>query len=186
MIKAPEISFRNVDHSPAIESAVVERINKLERICDPIGCTVTIDAPHRQHQKGRIYNIGIDLTLAGAEIVVNRDPQKDHSHEDIYVAIRDAFNAAERQVKKVSERRRGEIKHHEMPPNGIVAELFEDQGYGFIDADDGRRIYFHHNAVAEGDFEELEIGNRVEFVEVDGDEGPQASTVKPTTLQKLG
>ena len=117
---------------------------------------------------------------------MNRDPQKDHSHEDIYVAIRDAFNAAERQVKKVSERRRGEIKHHEMPPNGIVDELFLDDGFGFIDADDGRRIYFHHNAVAEGEFEELEIGSRVEFVAVDGNEGPQASTVKPTTLQKLG
>jgi ribosomal subunit interface protein len=187
MIKEPEISFRSIEQSDAIEAAVRDRIDRLERLFQPItGITVTIDAPHRQHHTGKIYTVDIDLTVPGDEIVVNRDPQKNHAHEDIYVAVRDAFDAAERQLKRYAEKQRGEVKRHEVPPHGQVIDLFFEEGYGFIEAADGRRIYFHQNAVAEGNFEDLEVGSVVEFVARQGDEGPQASTVKPTTVWKIG
>lgn len=187
MIKPPEISFRHVDHSDAIEAAVQDRIERLERLYQPIiGCTVTVDAPHRHQNKGRIYTIDIDISVPGHEIVVNRDPQKNHAHEDVYVAIRDAFDAAEKQVKKISALKRGDVKTHAVPPHGEVVDLFAEDGYGFIEAADGRRIYFHENAVVNGDFEGLNVGDVVEFVAAQGDEGPQASTVKPTTSWKVG
>lgn len=187
MIKPPEISFRHVDYSEAVEAAVQERIERLERLYDPImGCIVTIDAPHRQKHKGRIYTVDIDLSLPGAEVVVTRDPQKNHAHEDVYVAIRDAFDAAEKQIKKVSAMQRGEVKAHPIPPHGEVDDLFKEDGYGFIAAADGRRIYFHRNSVVDVDFEDLEVGDVVEFVARQGDEGPQASTVKRTSSWRVG
>jgi ribosomal subunit interface protein len=185
MIKPPEIVFREIDPSDAIETAVHERIERLERFFRPIqGCTVVIDAPHRHQHKGRIYSVSIDLTVPGDELVVSRDPQKNHAHEDVYVAIRDAFEAMERQLKKFASVQRGEIKHHDPQPQGRVADLLWDDGYGFIEAADGHRVYFHRNAVVNGGFDELDVGMPVEFVESTGDEGPQASTVRAISRLK--
>jgi ribosome-associated translation inhibitor RaiA len=74
-----------------------------------------VEVPHRHHRKGHLYHIRIDLTVPGAELVVKRDPPQHQAHEDIYVAIRDAFDSAERQLKEYAERQRGEVKTHEEP-----------------------------------------------------------------------
>lgn len=96
-----QISFRNIEASPAVEERVREKVAKLEQYHDRItSCRVVIEAPHRQHHKGKLYHVSIDLTLPGEEIVVARDPKDDHAHEDVYVAIRDAFEAMRRQLKK--------------------------------------------------------------------------------------
>jgi ribosomal subunit interface protein len=184
MIKLPEIVFRELEQSDAIEAAVNERIERLEKFYQPIqGCTVVIDAPHRHQHKGRIYSVSIDLSVPGDELVVSRDPQKNHAHEDVYVAIRDSFEAMERQLKKFAEMQRGDVKRHDPMPQGRVADLLWEEGYGFIETN-GRRIYFHKNAVVNGGFDELEEGTPVEFVESMGDEGPQASTVRAISSLK--
>jgi len=96
-----KISFRNFEHSDAVEARVLEKIAKLETFYDRIvGCSVVVEAPHRHHTKGKLYHVHIMLTLPGGELSVNRDPHDDHGHEDVYVAIRDAFEAARRQLKR--------------------------------------------------------------------------------------
>jgi hypothetical protein len=55
--------------------------------------------------------VRIDLTVPGAELVVSRDPELDHGHEDVYVAIRDAFDAARRQLADTSSERRPAGSH---------------------------------------------------------------------------
>jgi ribosomal subunit interface protein len=114
MHKRPEINFKGFDHSDAVEAAVQKRIQRLsERYADIIGCTVTLDEPHQSGTKGNIFSVSIDLTVPGEELVVSRDPQKDHSHEDIYVAIRDAFDAMERQLEKhFAKQRPQDTKSH--------------------------------------------------------------------------
>ncbi len=111
-----QITFRNMDKSPAVEKAVADRIVKLERFAsDIIRCKVTVEAPHKHHSKGNIYHVSVDLHLPGAEIVVNRDPSRNHAHEDVYVAIRDAVNAAKRQLEDFVRMRRGNVKTHAAP-----------------------------------------------------------------------
>ena len=56
--------------------------------------------------------------LQGNELVVDRDPTQDHSHEDPYVALRDAFDAMERRLESFTHRRRGEVKSHALPAVG--------------------------------------------------------------------
>ena len=96
-----QITFKDIDHSDAIEARVREKIAKLETYTDRItSCRVVIAAPHRHHNKGKIYDVRIDLTLPGEEIAVAHEGPENHAHEDVYVAIRDSFEAARRQLKK--------------------------------------------------------------------------------------
>lgn len=176
-----QLTFHDIDSSEAIEAKIRERATKLEEFSDRItSCRIVVEAPHRRNHKGRLYVVRIDVSLPGADIVVNREPQLNHAHEDVYVAIRDAFNAAQRQIQDYVRRRRGQVKAHEAPGHGRVIRLFPAQGYGFIRTADGREIYFHSNSVVNGAFDKLEVGSEVRVVEAEGEgeKGPQASTVK--------
>lgn len=175
------ITFRGLERSEAIESVVRAKAAKLERFHGRItGCHVIIDAPHRQHHTGRVYDVHIDVTVPGAEIVASRDPGMNHAHEDVYVAIRDAFDAVSRQLEDCVRVRRGRVKRHEAPSRGRVLHLFENDGYGFLESEDGLEIYFHRNAVLGGRFRELAVGLPVRYVLAEGEgvHGPQASTVE--------
>lgn len=95
-----QVTFHNMDASEMVEESVREHAAKLERYFDRItGCRVVVEAPHRHHHKGKMYEVRIDISVPGSEIVVNHDGHKDHAHEDVYVAVRDAFNAATRQLQ---------------------------------------------------------------------------------------
>jgi len=100
-----QITFKNMDTSPAAEQVIRDKVSDLEKYCNRIiSCHVTVEAPHRSHTKGRHFRVGIDLTVPGHEFVVSRDPAQKDSHEDIYVAIRDSFNAARRELQTYSEK----------------------------------------------------------------------------------
>ena len=174
-----QITFRNLESSEAMEARVRGGAEELDEIYDRImHCHVVVEARHRSQHKGNLYHVRIDLTVPGSELVVNREPEQHQAHEDVYVAIRDAFNAAGRQLEEYVSRIRGDVKTHEVSPHGRVSELFKDKGFGRIESSDNRDIYFHRNSVLNADFDKLEVGTEVRFVEEAGDEGPQASTVK--------
>lgn len=108
-----QITFHGMEPSPAVEQDLNEKAGKLAQFSDGItACHVTIDAPHKHHHKGRIYGVTIELHVPDKEIVVSRNPAENHAHEDVYVAIRDAFDSARRQLKEYEERRRGHVKTH--------------------------------------------------------------------------
>jgi len=108
-----QITFRNIPPSEAVEAKVRERAEKLTRITDNIlACRVTVEAPHKHHHKGSTYQVRIDLAVPGNEIVVSRDPGLNHAHEDIYVAVRDAFDAVRRQLENYVRQRQGKDKQH--------------------------------------------------------------------------
>jgi ribosomal subunit interface protein len=96
-----QITFKDIAHSDAVEARVREKIEKLETYYDRItSCRVVVAAPHRHQHKGKIYEVRVDLTLPGGEIAVAHEGPENKAHEDVYVAIRDAFEAARRQLKK--------------------------------------------------------------------------------------
>lgn len=174
----PEISFRDVEPSDQVRARLEEEIAKLERYYDGIiGCRVMVDVPHKRHESGNLYHVRIDVTVPGEELVVSRDPPKDHKREEIETAIVDAFAAMRRQVEEYSRKRRREVKQHEEQPRARVSKLFPPLDYGFLVTRDGTEIYFHRNSLVNGDLDELEVGDTVRFVAEDGVEGPQASTV---------
>jgi ribosomal subunit interface protein len=178
MSLALQITFRGLDPSPALEATVREHVARLERFSDDITrCHVLVEAPHRRHHQGNLFRLRIDLAVPGREIVVGRDPAERQAHEDPYVAIRDAFDAARRQLEDHARVLRAAVKTHVETTHGRVAKLFPEGGYGFIETANGREIYFHRNSILNHDFEKLRIGAAVRFAEESGDRGPQASSV---------
>jgi len=179
-----EITFREMPISEALENKIREKVEKLEQFCDHItSCRVVVEASHRHQHKGHTYHVRIDLTVPGQELVVSRDPADNLAHTDAYVAVRDAFDAARRQVEKYVQSNRREAKAHRAAQGGNgtpparISELIPMQDYGRITTHEGREIYFHRNSLVNGDFDKLSIGDVVRFNEEMGDEGPQASSV---------
>ncbi len=175
-----QITFRGIPPSEAVEANIREKAEKLDKFCSHImSCRVAVEAEHRNHHHGNLYHIRIDITTPQKELVVSREHHDKHAHEDIYVAIRDAFNAAQRQLKDYASIIRGDIKNHRLQDTGVVVQLLHEEEHGFIQADDGHELYFHRNSVRGKGFDALEIGSKVRYVEEQADAGPQASSVYP-------
>lgn len=107
-----QVVFHNIDQSDALNDNVQKRIDKLRRFSnDIIGGRVVLDSPHNNLHKGKVYSVAIEIHTATKPVVVTQEQHDNHAHEDLYVAIRDAFNAAERQLKSVDKKHRKEALH---------------------------------------------------------------------------
>jgi len=105
-----QITIRDMDHTEALETYIRERAQKLDEFFNYImSCRVTVAMPHKHNHQGRQFNVRIDISVPGNEIVISRE----HS-EDVYVALRDAFNAAKRKVEDYACEVRGVVKTHEL------------------------------------------------------------------------
>ena len=174
-----QITYRNMESSAAVEESIRKWAAKLDRVCDTImRCEVMVEAPPKHKRSGGHFHVRLDITVPGSELAINREPDPHHGYTDVYVCIRDAFQAAERQLEQYACRRQGEVKMHEAVPYGRIASLVPAEDYGTIATPDGREIYFHRNSVLEADFDKLAEGMEVRFNEEEGDHGPQASTVR--------
>jgi cold shock CspA family protein/ribosome-associated translation inhibitor RaiA len=176
------ISFRGMEPSPAVEAQVRGRVDELEQFSDRISaCRVVLEAVDRHHQHGRIYQARVDLTVSGGRVVANREPGLNHAHEDLHVAIRDAFDAVRRRLQDHMRRLDGQTKQHELPSIGRIASVFAERDYGFLQTDTAEEVYFHRNSVAGHGFDKLKVGERVRYVldPEEGEKGAQASAVIP-------
>ncbi|NNC36613.1 MAG: HPF/RaiA family ribosome-associated protein [Acidimicrobiales bacterium] len=177
----PHIVVTGIEAADRVRTRVNEEIAKLEKVYPEItACRVTVGRPQKRHKNGDLYTASVHLTLSnGREVNANRNPPKDHAHEDVFVTIRDTFQAARRQLKDHAQKLRRERKKPVGPPEATVGTLIAEENYGFLETEDGREIYFHGNSVINDGFDKLSVGDRVVFAESLGDKGPQASTVRP-------
>lgn len=173
------VSFKGMKPSPAMEANIREKVLHLEQFHDRIvSCRVVVDAPHRHSHKGKLYHVLVDVSVPGGEIVVNREAGLDHAHEDAYIAIRDAFSAAQRQLEDYVRKHSGfRTKQHPMPEHGEVVRLFDEDGYGFIETRDGREVFFSQDSVNKDGWEKIDVGSAVRLAEAEGDKGPYALSV---------
>lgn len=168
-----QITFREVPVSPAIESHIRKRAEKLNHFYDRISsCRVVIDLPQKHKHQGKLFSVKIDVTVPGKEFVVTRK-----ANEDIYIAIRDAFDAIERQIEEHSRKRHGRVKLHNNVMHGHIARIIPEEGYGFIEGVDGHDYYFSMTNVSYPDFSQLNIGDAVAYIPEMLSEGRQAQHV---------
>jgi cold shock CspA family protein len=175
-----QIAFEHLDPSDALEAAVRREAQRLERFHDRItSMRVVLARPQHRHVKGDTYTVRIHVAVPGGRhIDISRDPAATGRHEDIHVTIRDAFDAAGRQLQDHVRKISGDVKAHEAPPHGVIASVVPERDHGFITASDGREIYFHRNSVIGARLEDLKPGQEVRFSEASGDKGPQATSVR--------
>lgn len=178
----PEITYRHLEKTTAIQSLVEEKIAKLEQFCDYMNsCRVVIEKNNDHPSSGSPYRVSIDITIPhGREIAVVQNPHTGKQYPPLEAVIRDAFEAARRQIISITTEQKGERKvHPEQQVSAMVTKLFAEQGYGFIkEISTGKEIYFHRNSVTNDDFERLAVGSGVRYIETMGEMGPQASTVQ--------
>jgi ribosomal subunit interface protein len=115
-IQPIQVVFHQLSPSPAIEAAIRKRAEKLDRFCDQIiGVRVVVESPHKHQRQGNLYIVRVDVTVPGEEIVVTRNPPASQEHEDIYVVIRDAFDAMRRRLEDYARKRQRQVKRHSLP-----------------------------------------------------------------------
>lgn len=95
-----QISYKNLARSEAINNLIKEKAAKLDRLCsNVISCRVTLDVPHKSHRHGNFYHITIDISLPGKEVAVTRESHDEIENKDFYHVLKEAFDAAYRQVE---------------------------------------------------------------------------------------
>ncbi len=182
-----DLTFRNVERTEPIESMIRDKVAKLEKICNyMILCKVAVERDQEHQRTGNPYRVRIDIVVPpGHEIVARRESSRGDMHDPLTTVIRDAFDAARRQLIEIVERQRADAKKHPRQiVEALVVKLVPDEGYGFIRDTTGREIYFHRNSVLHDDYDRLIIGTGVRFVEEEGEEGPQATSVQ--IIEKMG
>ena len=178
-----EITYLDVEKTDALETLIREKVAKLEQVCNYMNsCRVGIEKTHERPKSGSPYRVRIDITVPPShEIVAVKNPGEGNQYDPLEAVIRSAFDAARRQLVKLTEKQRDEVKSHpEQELGAIVTKLFPEQEYGFIRAvDSDEEIYFHRNSVINNDFDRIEVGTGVRYVALQDEEGLlRASTVQ--------
>ena len=118
-----EIVFRDMPRSEALETTINERIAKLEKMFDHItSCNVVIEETHHHKHQGKLFHVRINLHVPEKELIVSREKHDKQEHEDPYVAVRDAFNAMQRQLDDYSRKLRRDVKAHSLPKAKMLDE----------------------------------------------------------------
>lgn len=173
-----EISFHGMESTKALRDSIQQHADRLERFAaDILSCRVVIEPIQKRHHHGNLYQVRIHLSLPGGHVEAGHTAPENHSHEDAYVAIRDAFDAARRQLEDLVRKQRGDVKQHALPDTGQIIALDRDRGMGAIITTDGREVIFYRNSVADDHFDRLTEGQVVRFTAVSDEEGLRASTV---------
>jgi len=173
----PQISFRNVKRTDALDRAILEGIEKLTAVHDRItSVRMAVEDQRGSGIEDHLYRVRIEVTIPGDEVVVKETPS-DGPHPPLAQILNQAFEATRRKLKETRMQRRGKVKDHTPRGVGRVSQIFPGEDYGFIEDHRGREIYFHRNAVARNGWEVLDLGQAVEFEEEQGDKGPQAVVV---------
>jgi len=197
MIRPVQVTFRRMQPMAALGEDIRARAAELETFYpDIVGCRVLVEVPHRHRGHGQHVRVRIELSLPGEDVVVSHEPTRHGSLKDVQgeahhkdddveavhkyalVTAHEAFDAARRRLQDVARRQRADVKTHQAPAHGRVTSLPAGDDHGFIEATDGRRIYFHHASVIDEGLARLVVGSDVAFVEEPGEKGPQASTVR--------
>ena len=124
----PEISYRGVNKTPALETLITEKIGKLERFYSQISsCHVAIEKTHDHPEHGSPYRVRLDITVPeDREIVVDKSPDTGKQAQPLEALIRDAFDVAIRQLKELNEQQHNHKKTHIPGQREVQLDQLED------------------------------------------------------------
>lgn len=114
------IDARNTVVSPSVEALIRRKAGWLERFFKPvIRCEVIVEGPGRHHRTGGHFEVRVGITVPGGLVTVDRQ-----QNTRLDTAVRQAFDAARRQLEELDRRRR-EVMPPEPPPEFIPLETAE-------------------------------------------------------------
>ncbi len=120
MLQPIRITWRGMKPSAALEGRVRALAQRLEKFgSEMIHCHVIIELPHKRGHQGNLYGVHIQVTVPGTELIVQHEHRELRSHEDSYIAVRDAFRAVRRQLQDYERKRRLDVKGHTLSPGQV-------------------------------------------------------------------
>jgi ribosomal subunit interface protein len=103
-----QITIGTMPDAKLLDARIREKAARLERFYpELIACRIVAEAPERPAH-GKQYRVRLNIAVPRSEIMVSRDHD-----EDIYVALREAFDAARRQLEDYARRREESAAGHE-------------------------------------------------------------------------
>jgi cold shock CspA family protein/ribosome-associated translation inhibitor RaiA len=188
MLQVPlEIAFHNMEPSDWAEREIRARVADLERLYGRLNsCRVRIDQRAKDLTGAIPPVVHIELGIPGrGDLVVSHEPDhlmRKYRRPELRNAINEAFRIAERQLLDLKDhrddRQKGAAHESERQFLGQVAEINPDEDFGFLLTKEGSLLYFHRNSILVGNFDKLERGDEVHYVEDIGDTGPIATKVR--------
>lgn len=168
-----DIRFLGMEPSEAVEAAAREKAAKLDHFCPNLmSCRVTIELLQKHQHQGRPFGVRVDVTLPGHELNVDRAQD-----EDVYVALRDAFDHIRRQIEDTVRHDRRDEKLHPVPLHGEVVRFEAEGRFGFIRSAAGDDYRFDADSVVGRPFEHVAVGDAVQFIAEVAEQGRQAKRV---------
>ena len=91
--------FHGINRSPAVETAVNEKVAALQKFDNQLGpCKVTVT--QEGHQTMGAFTIRIDQSASGKNLIVTR------TNQDVMAALNEAFDTLRRSVVEEADKRR--------------------------------------------------------------------------------
>jgi cold shock CspA family protein len=182
-----QIAFHKAGKPDWAEEEIRARVEKLQTYYGRItSCRVTVDQRANNVEGNLPPVVRIEIGLPGrAPLIVAYEPdrlQQKYQTPSLRNSINDAFGTAERRLAEMKVEREGRSKegHHDSQNQflGQVSQIFPEDDHGFLLTNDGSSLYFHRNAILQGDFDKLRVGDEVRYVQDMGDTGPLATKVR--------
>lgn len=174
MQQPAQITFKDLEQSDELTDLVHEKTDKLQQFFENIiSCHVVIEQTQKHKNQGKLHNVRINLGVPGKELIVTNNER-----ENVYIAVRDAFDNLRRQLEDHARKAHGDVKPHPEMVHGKIVRLFED--FGFIEGTNGTEYYFNEDNLVHPKFNKLKVGSSVRFIEAVGDDGLQAHRVSAT------
>lgn len=97
-----DVAFRGMEASEAVRAELEKRVERLNNHNPDVRrVSVVIEQAHRSQSQGNPFSVSLEVKIPGVnDVYVSHDPGGAEEREDLYIAIRDAFEAAERQLEK--------------------------------------------------------------------------------------
>jgi len=117
-----EITYRNVAKRDAIEHLIHEKADKLNEFHDGIvSCRISIEQDQESKRSGNQFHVRISLRVPpGQELVVHQKSDEEGTGESLRTVINDAFKTMSRQLKKLKQKQRGQVKGRAEIPEPVM------------------------------------------------------------------
>ena len=129
MLTPLEISFHGLERSDAVEARIREKFERLQGHFDRFThARVVVEAPARRAPRPKFFHVRIEIGIPGHKpILAIHEPDGDHAHTDVMLALRDCFKAAQRQIDEFSARLDHPAKHERVRRRPRTPEAGQDE-----------------------------------------------------------
>jgi cold shock CspA family protein len=178
---ALEVSYSNIAETSGADETIRGYVRYLESAYDRVtSCRVRVaQRIGLNDSQPALPAVLLELGVSGASAIVIKHEPFDYK-SGVNDAIYQAFEKAEQQLKDLKQIYQTNSRiaaKADLSFLGRVVEIYPLEDYGYLLNKDNKRLYFHRDAIVEGDFDYLKNGDEAHYTEERSTGGPRASKI---------